>query len=153
MKSINLKQFVAESNRIENIHEIRPGEIEAHKHFLNLKTLTVKDVEELVFKLQPGAFLRERVGQDVIVGDYRPPPGGEKIRIELEELLIDINENANPWHSHIRYENLHPFMDGNGRSGRAIWLWQIIRNYEQLPVYNFLQYFYYQTLNNSQTRR
>src|SRR5215470_3568331 len=27
--------------------------------------------------------------------------------------------------AHVRYETLHPYTDGNGRSGRAVWLWHM----------------------------
>lgn len=47
-----------------------------------------------------------------------------------------------PWEVHIAYEMLHPFTDGNGRSGRMLWAWQM-RNF---PL-DFLHTFYYQTLN------
>ena len=44
--------------------------------------------------------------------------------------------------THVRYELLHPFLDGNGRSGRALWLWLM----GQAPL-GFLHTFYYQTLS------
>ena len=35
-----------------------------------------------------------------------------------------INDHTlSPHLTYHEYEGLHPFMDGNGRSGRAIWLW------------------------------
>ena len=39
----------------------------------------------------------------------------------------------------------HPFTDGNGRSGRALWLWQMNNH----APFGFLHTFYYQTLENS----
>ena len=46
-----------------------------------------------------------------------------------------------------RYETLHPFMDGNGRSGRILWAWQMIEhNIAPGLSLGFLHAYYYQTL-------
>ena len=47
------------------------------------------------------------------------------------------------------YEMLHPFMDGNGRSGRALWAWMMLRLGQDPFALLFLHRFYYQTLENS----
>lgn len=48
------------------------------------------------------------------------------------------------YEAHIRFEKIHPFRDGNGRLGRAIWLKMLLR--EGREPKSFLQEFYYQTL-------
>ena len=54
---------------------------------------------------------------------------------------------ATPFGIHLRYETLHPFMDGNGRSGRILWAWQML-HHDIAPGIRlgFLHAFYYQTL-------
>ena len=146
---LTLKDFVIESNRIEGINR-KPlkAELDAHRDFVRLEKLTTADVEKFVtdctsFRGTHGAVLRRQVGMDVTVGGYTPPPGGVNIEMELHKLLGDINFGLDPYEAHRRYESLHPFTDGNGRSGRAIWLWQMG------PValsLGFLHNFYYQTL-------
>jgi hypothetical protein len=52
----------------------------------------------------------------------RPSPGWSLDRDRTAGLIRRINvRDIGPYPAHIRYEKLHPFMDGNGRSGRAIW--------------------------------
>ena len=93
-------------------------------------------------------MLRDLYGRDVMVGNYFPPKGGSNIPILLEDILHVIRTNlVNPFVGHVRYENLHPFMDGNGRSGRAIWAWHMYKYYNYKFDISFLHKFYYQTLD------
>jgi Fic family protein len=83
---------------------------------------------------------------NVCVGSHTPPEGGEHIVVQLQALLTAINENIlSPFEAHLKYEALHPFTDGNGRSGRAIWYW-MMKNTLRVDL-GFLHAFYYQTLN------
>lgn len=139
--------FIAESNRIEGIN--RPGtreEIRAHDHLWSLEIISVGDLEDFV-KAIAGASLRRYPGRDVRVGSHTPPPGGPNIETQLFGLLDAIGSgHLNPFHAHQRYEHLHPFMDGNGRSGRALWAWHMAkRGLDPFPL-PFLHRWYYQSL-------
>jgi hypothetical protein len=59
---------------------------------------------------------------------------------------------ADPYILHVEYEQLHPFTDGNGRSGRAMWLYAMKKcgRLEQGLNLGFLHAFYYQTLSAQQ---
>lgn len=146
------EEFINESNRIEGI--IRPpnrNEISEFHRFMDLEHVTVHDMEIFVKAYQPGAKLRDRAGLNVAIGGRVAQPGGPHIRQHLAALLERANRPAfvslpgeadPPWEIHVAYEMLHPFTDGNGRSGRMLWAWQM-RNF---PL-GFLHTFYYQTLN------
>ena len=144
---IGLRAFLKESNQIESIFEDPDaGQISAAELFLALPRIEVQNLCAVVSAFQPGAVLRDRPGLDVRVGDYFPPRGGPDVRDRLEELLLPLARVGepgaqNPHYIHCEYENLHPFTDGNGRSGRLLWLWQMRR----APL-GFLHHFYYQTL-------
>lgn len=146
---MDLYDFVEESNRIEGITRIQSvllDEIAIHQQFLNLQMLAIENVDAFVMSVQPGAVLRDKSGLDVRVVDHIAPPGGPAIREDLEELLRRINgHKVNPFDAHVEYENLHPFTDGNGRSGRVIWLWM----HGTVAPLGFLHQFYYETLLNS----
>jgi len=148
----DLSRFVAESNRVEGIS--RPPterEIAAHEAFLDLPAIEVADLENLVAVCTDRrGRLRGQFGMDVIVGQRIPPPGGIAVVEGLRELLISVNCcERTPWQAHVEYECLHPFLDGNGRSGRALWAWQMWRDGLDPFALPFLHRFYYQTLDNA----
>jgi hypothetical protein len=142
----NLDEFVRESNRIEGIdREPTADELMAHIRFTNVMFPKTADLEAFVEAIAPGHRLRDQYGLDVRVGNHVPPRGCPEIRTTLDALLERVAEGADvyhPWQAHIDYETLHPFTDGNGRSGRALWLWQM-----QCAPLGFLHQFYYQTLS------
>jgi hypothetical protein len=144
-----LGYFVTESNRIEGINR-KPlkTELSAHAGLLALDELSVGQLEDFV-RVVAGRPLRRWPGYDVRVGNHIPPPGGPHIEEALVALLGRANAGADPFRVHVEYETLHPFMDGNGRSGRAVWLWQMLRQFRAPHALRmgFLHLFYYQTLS------
>lgn len=147
---IDLHTFVTESNRIEGIR--RPPkqiEIDATAQFVMLPGLMVRDIKTLVAAFQPDAILRDRKGLNVRVGNHVAPFGGPMIQADLARLLAKITGGQiDPWVAHVAYETLHPFTDGNGRSGRAIWLWHMEQHCGGTEL-TFLHAFYYQTLSRA----
>lgn len=147
-----LEKFIIESNHIEGIDRTPFNkEIEAHEKLLSLEILTVEDIEEFIKTIAPRHLIRDTYGRDVRVGDYYPPKGGPEIRAYLENILKDVNNSrlqGSPFRHHREYETLHPFTDGNGRSGRAIWLWgmQKTNQLSQAMSLGFLHNWYYQSL-------
>lgn len=143
----NWYQFIEESNRIEGIVRAPTGaEIEEFIDFMALDKITIKDLKQFVSVYAPGHVLRNRAGLNVSVGGYYAPFGGKRITTRLSEIL-DNMEQEGAYKTHIAFELLHPFTDGNGRSGRAIWAWQMLRKHGKLPKIGFLHSFYYQALS------
>jgi len=151
MTETQLRDFVRASNAIEGINrQPTDAEIQAHEVFLD-SDLQISDLVALVLVLQPNAVLRDRVGvPGVAVGDHVAPPSGPLIRARLEDCLA-IAADPDPQHTiyatHVEYETLHPFTDGNGRSGRALWLWQMIEQCNPQVHLGFLHAWYYQSLS------
>ena len=81
------------------------------------------------FKNQPNNPTRS----DGSIHEYCPP---EQVESEIDTLLSLYrkydDENCHPlllaaWQHH-RFEQIHPFQDGNGRVGRAILTWHLVKN-------------------------
>lgn len=77
----------------------------------------------------PGRYREIRVR----VGKYLPPPP-EMVSGLMAELLEWWNNRAADWSPvvssaiiHYQFEDIHPFADGNGRTGRALALWELYR--------------------------
>lgn len=151
-KSEEIKKFVVESNRIEGIlRRPKAAEIRVTTDFLRLPRIGVADLENFV-QVCAQAPLRRNFGMNVRVGKHLPPPGGPNVGYDLDMLLQRANDEEDPYAVHVDYETLHPFMDGNGRSGRVLWAWQMLAQgiWPGLKL-GFLHAFYYQTLSASRS--
>lgn len=142
---MKLLHFIEESNRIEGItRPVTSAEAEEFDRFMALPRVSMTDLGQFVSVYQPGGALRSKKGMDVLVGNYVAPPGGMDVLVELTRILDHLNNHRKtPYEIHVMYERLHPFTDGNGRSGRMIWAWQMGLSGLKL---GFLHRFYYQTL-------
>lgn len=69
----------------------------------------------------------------VRVGDYMPPPPGDVSGLMMELLdwwngrSVEFSPVISSAVLHHRFESIHPFADGNGRTGRALALWELYR--------------------------
>ncbi|TAG75043.1 MAG: Fic family protein, partial [Burkholderiales bacterium] len=97
-----------------------------HEHVLELHRILAGEVMD-----QGEAGKYRMIG--VRVGDYLPPPPAAVSGL-MFELLEWWNKSAtklSPVLSsailHHRFESIHPFADGNGRTGRALSLWELYR--------------------------
>lgn len=133
-----------------------------------LTTNMIVDIQGIIEKnragirLLPGTVLRnDRTGETV----YTPPEGELEVRKLLSNLELYINEdndNIDPLIKlaviHYQFESIHPFYDGNGRTGRIInVLYLVLKELLNSPILYLSNYIirnkeaYYQLLQKVRT--
>ena len=104
---------------------------------LHKKTITKEDLLHLHAVMAKGVMDQGTHGLyrtlQVRVGNYFPPPP-ETVPTLMVEFLDWWNKESARWSPvissailHYRFEEIHPFADGNGRVGRALALWDLYR--------------------------
>ncbi len=102
-----------------------------------IKTIRQMDILELHRILAGEVMDQGEAGKyrsiSVRVGQYLPPPPDavSGLMFELLEWWNTASQKLSPVISsailHYRFEAIHPFADGNGRTGRALALWELYR--------------------------
>lgn len=142
--NMRIREFAEESNRIEGIDD-QDSDFDAEnrlKMFLKHDKLTIENV----CKFNTAGKLRDKLGMDVRIGDYLPPAGGPDVKERLKSFLnlVSSTNVLSPLQRYIAFEQDHPFMDGNGRTGRAIWLWIMVNQNSYDISLGFLRKLHYQ---------
>jgi Fic family protein len=119
--------------------DVKFGELN-HGHICKVqKILTLKQND-----LRPDwrGYYRDQSGQDVWIGG-RKPLDPAKIKVAMSNWL-SMYTFTHPHAAHVEFERIHPFVDGNGRTGRLLLWWSQMRRGEPLTEITFAdRYDYY----------
>lgn len=131
MSDLDMQKHIHESNLIEGIDDPAEdkrslkawGWLEKQDKIdvIVLLTLHRKITMKQLTKDEAGSFRRVQVW----VGNHTPPnPASVPYMVEnwLKMFMIDTPQLA-----HISFERIHPFVDGNGRTGRMLMWWHEMR--------------------------
>lgn len=97
------------------------------KEKVPLSEKVIKDIHNIVLMDKPmdkGVYRRVPVR---IMGAVHEPPQPYLVPVQMEQLLTEYNEMKKVAHPiecaalfHLKFEGIHPFIDGNGRTGRLL---------------------------------
>lgn len=158
----HLIKFIEHSNKIEGINDPRevPFSIIAWNDLIRLDRLFVGDIlnvhKNIMMNLRPDIAGKIRNCYVTVGGRSCPHPEF------VEDLLDDwvftygkgVKTAAHAKQSHIDFERIHPFEDGNGRTGRLLWLW--FREKAKLPFQHIKyedRFKYYEWFADKRMRR
>ena len=122
-------KFVRVSNRIAGIiREPTVAEIGAHRGLLAVSALRVENLELFVHHVSPGAALRQPSDVEVAYHDASQ----SNVRADLSTIVEAARTNsASAYRLHQLFRMLGPFTDANGRCGRVLRMWQLMRGSRQ----------------------
>ncbi len=134
------KVFLEESNKIEGVtgQAALNDAIGAWLEVKHLKRISEDDILRVHRTLMIGRLPNEDVGvwtkhQTNVAGKNNPEPW--KVPALMAAWIDDINSSLNVLadpeqvakHFHVRFEHIHPFVDGNGRVGRILLMWHRLK--------------------------
>ncbi len=141
----NIQDMLYESNAIEGVYdqESLDDALTAWDYLVDeyddLTPLAIREVHQLLMK-------RQKL-ESKSKGDWRRIPvfAGTEYRADSYEIInlriLDMcqmirTDTLSPIAAHYMFEKIHPFLDGNGRTGRIIMNWQMVKQHNVIATFS-----------------
>ncbi len=143
-KSVLIDQYIPrpmdlrELNEVLNYKDLLPYLLEHQEEDITLSG--IKDINQIIMKNIDERGGHFKVVANAIIGaDFTPTPPymvPEELKKWTDDLSWRLQFAKSPeekvlaiMDQHLRFEKIHPFADGNGRTGRALIIWSCLHHH------------------------
>lgn len=130
---------IAEKPLREHLEAI--GHKDAFEYVVSLADAATPLTERVIKEIHSLVLMNDAVNRGVyrqlpvtILGALHAPPQPYLVPVQMERLISDYEDMKSSKHIieaiaefHLRFEGIHPFIDGNGRTGRLILNFELIK--------------------------
>lgn len=159
----DMHEHIRQSNLIEDIDSFRALEdsLEAwdflsavdelnHEVIHVVHRLVTDHQDDLPLRYK-GVYRGPEARFDVSVGDH-DAPRWQRVP-ELMDYWLELQPRRTAWDNHVAFETIHPYLDGNGRTGRMVMWWQETREGEPPTLFEaHRRSLYYRDLQTGRQR-